>query len=130
MTKLSPNSARRSNGNPASRPTWWIPRRGVSQRTLVQAVAFRKVQALRAGDEFDPDKLMPPVHEAVADDIDAPGMDLYDDYESVPVWRRVMAVFVDTAARFAYFVRRDPDHAAAVQWVRQNRQPLLTTDER
>lgn len=39
-----------------------------------------------------------------------------------------MAVFVDTGAWFAYFVRRDPDHAAATDWVRTNREPLLTTD--
>jgi len=39
-----------------------------------------------------------------------------------------MAVFVDTGAWFAYFVRRDPDHATAVAWVRGNRQPLVTTD--
>lgn len=39
-----------------------------------------------------------------------------------------MAVFVDTGAWFAYFVRRDPDHAAATQWMQQNRQPLVTTD--
>jgi hypothetical protein len=39
-----------------------------------------------------------------------------------------MAVFVDTGAWFAYFVRRDPDHAAAIQWMEQNRQPLVTSD--
>ena len=39
-----------------------------------------------------------------------------------------MAVFVDTGAWFAYFVRRDPDHPAAVEWMRRNRQPLVTTD--
>jgi uncharacterized protein len=39
-----------------------------------------------------------------------------------------MAVFVDTGAWFAYFVRRDPDHRAATAWMRQNRQPLVTTD--
>jgi uncharacterized protein len=39
-----------------------------------------------------------------------------------------MAVFVDTGAWFAYFVRRDPDHRAAVAWMRRNRQPLATTD--
>jgi len=39
-----------------------------------------------------------------------------------------MAIFVDTGAWFAYFVRRDPDHPAAVEWMRQNRQPLVTTD--
>jgi uncharacterized protein len=39
-----------------------------------------------------------------------------------------MAVFVDTDAWFAYFVRRDPDHRAATAWMRQNRQPLVTTD--
>jgi hypothetical protein len=39
-----------------------------------------------------------------------------------------MAVFVDAGAPFAYFVCRDPDRAPAVQWMKQNRQPLLTTD--
>ena len=39
-----------------------------------------------------------------------------------------MAVFVDTGAWFAYIVRRDPDHAAATDWVQRNRQPLATTD--
>ncbi|OGG44847.1 MAG: DNA-binding protein [Candidatus Handelsmanbacteria bacterium RIFCSPLOWO2_12_FULL_64_10] len=39
-----------------------------------------------------------------------------------------MAIFVDTGAWFAYFVRRDPDHTAAMEWIRQNRQPLMTTD--
>jgi predicted nucleic acid-binding protein len=39
-----------------------------------------------------------------------------------------MAVFVDTGAWFAYFVRRDPDHAAATDWLRENRLPLVTTD--
>ena len=39
-----------------------------------------------------------------------------------------MPVFVDTGAWFAYFVRRDPDHASAVQWIKTNRLPLLTTD--
>ena len=39
-----------------------------------------------------------------------------------------MPVFVDTGGWFAYFVRRDPDHTAAVNCMRQNRQPLITTD--
>jgi predicted nucleic acid-binding protein len=39
-----------------------------------------------------------------------------------------MPVCVDTGAWFAYFIRRDPDHTPAVQWMRANRQPLLTTD--
>ena len=39
-----------------------------------------------------------------------------------------MPVFVDTGAWFAYFVRRDPDHQAALQWLKANRLPLLTTD--
>ncbi len=39
-----------------------------------------------------------------------------------------MAVYVDTGAWFAYFVRRDPDHASAVAWMQQNRQPLVTTE--
>ncbi len=39
-----------------------------------------------------------------------------------------MAVFVDTGAWFAYFVRRDPDHSSAREWARTNRQPLITSD--
>lgn len=39
-----------------------------------------------------------------------------------------MAVFVDTGAWFAYFVRRDSDHEAAVKWTQENRQPLVITD--
>ena len=39
-----------------------------------------------------------------------------------------MPVFVDTGAWFAHFVRRDPDHQAALQWMKANRLPLLTTD--
>jgi predicted nucleic acid-binding protein len=39
-----------------------------------------------------------------------------------------MAVFVDTGAWFAYFVRRDPDHRSAIAWMRRNREPLVTTD--
>ena len=34
------------------------------------------------GDEFDPNEFMPLVHEALADDIDAPGMELYDNYDA------------------------------------------------
>lgn len=37
-------------------------------------------------------------------------------------------VFVDTGAWFAYFVRRDSDHSAAIRWMKANRQPLVTTD--
>jgi hypothetical protein len=40
----------------------------------------------------------------------------------------MMVVFVDTGAWFAYFVRRDPDHPAALEWMKRNRQPLITTD--
>ncbi len=39
-----------------------------------------------------------------------------------------MPVFVDTGAWFVYFVRRDPDHESAVQWLKTNRLPRLTTD--
>lgn len=39
-----------------------------------------------------------------------------------------MPVFVDTGAWFAYFVRRDSDHIAAAQWMKDNKLPLLTTD--
>ena len=39
-----------------------------------------------------------------------------------------MAVFVDTGAWFACFVRRDPDRAVATDWLKQNREPLITTD--
>lgn len=39
-----------------------------------------------------------------------------------------MSVFVDTGAWFAYFVRRDPDHNSARNWVSTNESPLVTSD--
>ena len=39
-----------------------------------------------------------------------------------------MSVFVDTGGWFAYFVRRDAEHKAAIDWMQLNRQPLVTTD--
>lgn len=37
-------------------------------------------------------------------------------------------IFVDTGAWFASVVPSDVDHIAAVQWLSQNTEPLLTTD--
>jgi PIN domain len=37
-------------------------------------------------------------------------------------------IFVDTGAWFAVAVQNDPDHAAAMRWLGQNREPLITTD--
>jgi predicted nucleic acid-binding protein len=37
-------------------------------------------------------------------------------------------IFVDTGAWFAVAVRNDPDHEAAMRWLRGNREPLITTD--
>ena len=37
-------------------------------------------------------------------------------------------IFVDTGAWFAVAVRNDPDHEAAMRWLRRNRDPLITTD--
>ncbi|HTN69632.1 MAG TPA: PIN domain-containing protein [Methylomirabilota bacterium] len=37
-------------------------------------------------------------------------------------------IFVDTGAWFALAVRNDPDHASAMRWLRQNHEPLITTD--
>ena len=37
-------------------------------------------------------------------------------------------IFVDTGAWFALAVRNDPDHEAAMMWLRRNREPLITTD--
>src|SRR4030042_2644761 len=39
-----------------------------------------------------------------------------------------MSVFVDTGAWFAYFIRRDPDHTPARNWVSRNESPLITSD--
>ena len=39
-----------------------------------------------------------------------------------------MSVFVDTGAWFAYFLRRDPDHSAARQWMAGNEFSLDTSD--
>lgn len=50
---------------------------------VIPAETFQKVQALFYDDgEFDPDDFMPLVHEALSEDLDAPGMELYDDYEA------------------------------------------------
>jgi len=37
-------------------------------------------------------------------------------------------IFVDTGAWFAVAVGNDPDHEAAMRWLRHNREPLITTD--
>ena len=37
-------------------------------------------------------------------------------------------IFVDTSAWFALAVRNDPDHAAALTWLRANREALVTSD--
>jgi hypothetical protein len=37
-------------------------------------------------------------------------------------------IFVDTGAWYASVVPSDPNHAAAVQWLNANVEPLLTTD--
>lgn len=37
-------------------------------------------------------------------------------------------IFVDTGAWFATIVEADPDHEAALHWLGQNSEPLLTTD--
>lgn len=37
-------------------------------------------------------------------------------------------IFVDTGAWFAVAVADDPDHEAAMRWLRRNREPLITTD--
>ena len=37
-------------------------------------------------------------------------------------------IFVDTGAWFACVVPWDANHAAAAAWIRQNRDPLITTD--
>jgi predicted nucleic acid-binding protein len=37
-------------------------------------------------------------------------------------------IFVDTGAWFASVVPSDADHGSASQWLKQNKEPLLTTD--
>jgi predicted nucleic acid-binding protein len=37
-------------------------------------------------------------------------------------------IFTDTGAWFAVAVRNDPDHTAAMAWLEQNHDPLVTTD--
>ena len=37
-------------------------------------------------------------------------------------------IFVDSGAWFSSIVPWDPDHASAIRWLRQNADPLLTTD--
>ncbi len=52
------------------------------QYVLIPAEAYQKVQALIIGGEFDPEEFLPLIHAALADDIDAPGMEMYDDYDA------------------------------------------------
>ena len=49
---------------------------------LLPLDTYKKVQALVSGDDFDANEFMPLVHEALADDIDAPGMELYDNFDA------------------------------------------------
>lgn len=81
MTNLSPEQREAIRQHPGV-PICVVDAETGAKYALVQAEAFQKVQALFAGDEFDPDEFMPLVHEALAEDIDAPGMELYDDYEA------------------------------------------------
>lgn len=37
-------------------------------------------------------------------------------------------IFVDSGAWFASIIASDPDHSAALQWLNQNREPLVTSD--
>jgi predicted nucleic acid-binding protein len=37
-------------------------------------------------------------------------------------------IFVDTGAWFASLIPTDPDYSAVTAWLRQNREPLVTTD--
>jgi predicted nucleic acid-binding protein len=37
-------------------------------------------------------------------------------------------ILVDTGAWFARFIPSDPDHAAAIAWLADNDEPLITTD--
>ena len=48
---------------------------------LLPAETYQKVKAL-IGDDFNPEEFLPLVQEAIAEDIDAPGMELYDDYDA------------------------------------------------
>lgn len=38
------------------------------------------------------------------------------------------AIFVDTGAWYATLVQQDPDHGSAMEFVRSNRRPLVTSD--
>lgn len=37
-------------------------------------------------------------------------------------------IFVDTGAWYASFVASDQNHRSAIEWLRQNTEPLITTD--
>lgn len=81
MTKLSPEQREAIQQRPGM-PIYVVDAETGAEYALVQAEAFQRVQALLVGGDFDPNEFMPLVHEAVAEDLDAPGMDLYDDYDS------------------------------------------------
>ena len=81
MITLSPEQREAIRQHPGV-PIYIVDTETGAKYALVQAEAFQKIQALLAGAEFDPDEFMPLIHEALAEDIDAPGMELYDNYEA------------------------------------------------
>ena len=52
------------------------------QYVLLSAQAYERVQALLSAAEYEPEEFLPLFLEAAAEDIDAPGMELYDQYDA------------------------------------------------
>ncbi|MBW3543688.1 MAG: hypothetical protein KY476_25840 [Planctomycetes bacterium] len=81
MVKLSPEQREAIRQHPGM-PIYVVDPDTGAKYALVHAATFQKVQALFADGDFDPEEFLPLVHEALAGDIDAPGMELYDEYET------------------------------------------------
>ena len=79
--RITPEMHQALSANPG-RPLYVFDDDGGTSYVLIAASAYEKVQPLLY-DASDPalKEFLPLVHKALAGDWDAPGMDLYDDYD-------------------------------------------------
>lgn len=80
--QLTPEMSQALEANPGQ-PLYIADATGASNYVLIPTSTFQKLQPLLydAG-EFDPDEFLPLVHEAMKEIWDAPGMELYDNYDA------------------------------------------------
>ena len=83
MTPKLSDEQREALKQEGGKPVYVVDADTKAAYVLLSVDAYQKVRALVSGDdEFDPNEFMPLVHDALADDMDAPGMELYDNYDA------------------------------------------------